>query len=444
MITTELLIHGEWVIPVEPDDRVLEHHAIAIDHGKITAILPSTEARERYQPQHEIHRPGHALIPGLINSHTHAAMSLMRGLADDLPLMSWLNDHIWPAEAEWVSPEFVRDGSDLAFAEMIRGGVTCFNDMYFFPMTVAEQAQKAGIRAVIGLIVIDFPTVWAKDSDEYLHKGLEVHDQLRHHPLITTAFAPHGPYTVSNPPLERIATLAEELDTQIHIHIHETAAEIAHGEKRYGNRPLARLESLGLISPRTIAVHMTHLNPEEIARFAELSGHVAHCPESNLKLASGFSPVVKLQAAGVNVALGSDGAASNNDLNLFGEMRSAALLAKGVSSDASAVSAYTALQMATICGARALAIEDQCGSLLPGKSADIVAVNLDTIETQPMYHPISQLVYACDRHQVMDVWVAGEQLLKQRHLTRMDESRILAQSRAWQQKLAANSYTQEP
>ncbi|MBF0220102.1 MAG: TRZ/ATZ family hydrolase [Gammaproteobacteria bacterium] len=439
MQNVDTLIHGGWVIPVEPADLVLEHHSVAIHDGRIIAILPTKEALKQFQPQQQHDRRDHLITPGLINSHTHAAMSLMRGLADDLPLMRWLNEHIWPAEAKWVSSEFVRDGSELAIAEMVRGGITCFNDMYFFPQATAEAAQRAGMRAVVGLIVLDFPTAWAKDGDHYLHKGLEAYDEIKGYPLITTAFAPHGPYTVSDPYLERIVTYAEELDTPIHMHVHETAAEIEASLKQYGQRPLARLEALGLLSPRLQAIHMTQLLPAEINRFAKLAAHVVHCPESNLKLASGFCPVATLQQAAINVALGTDGAASNNDLDLFSEMRTAALLGKAVSGDASAVNAMQALRMATINGARALGLEQICGSLEIGKAADIIAVNLNTLESRPFYHPISQLVYATGRHQVTDVWVAGQLLLHHRQLTRMDEGEILARSSIWQNKLMENS-----
>jgi len=435
----ELLIHASWIIPVEPADTVLTDYAIAVQSGKIVDILPSIEAVNLYTADLVVDKKGHALIPGLINSHTHAAMSLMRGLADDLPLMKWLNEHIWPAEAEFVSPEFVHDGSDLAIAEMLRGGVTCFNDMYFYPDETARRAEAAGMRAVVGLIVLDFPTIWAKDSAEYIHKGLEVHDQFRHDGLITTAFAPHGPYTVSNEAFEKVAMYAEELDIPIHLHLHETEDEIQHGLEQYGNRPIERLSELGVLSEHTVAVHMANLTESDIELYAGSGGSVAHCPESNMKLASGFSPVEKMNQAGINIALGTDGAASNNDLDMLGEMRSAALLAKAVAGDASVINATKALEMATINGARALGISDTCGSLVKGKAADIVAINLDTLESQPLYNPISQIVYAVGRHLVSDVWVAGEHLLKDRVLTRMDEEQILGNAKAWQQKLKKRS-----
>ncbi len=435
MEKVDTLLLARWVIPVEPEGVVFEQHAVAIRDGRIIAILPTAEALKKYQGDVTLDFENHALLPGLINTHTHAAMSLFRGLADDLPLMAWLNNHIWPAEATWISPEFVRDGTRLAVAEMLRGGTTCFNDMYFFPDETARVAAEAHIRATVGMILIDFPTAWASNADEYIHKGLKLYDDYRNHPLVRTAFAPHAPYTVSNTPLERIRMLAEELDVPIHIHLHETADEIETSLEHHQRRPLARLEQLGLLSPQLLAVHMTQLNDTEIATLARSGSHVLHCPESNLKLASGFCQVAKLLKAGVNVALGTDGAASNNDLDMFSEMRTAALIAKAVAGDASAVPAATALSMATINGAKALGIDHEVGSLLIGKAADIIAVDLGQLESLPVYHPISQLVYATSRDRVCDVWVAGKHVLKDATLTTLDCAAIKRRAREWGSKI---------
>ena len=326
-------------------------------------------------------------------------------------------------------------------AEMLRCGTTCFNDMYFFPDVAARAAASCGMRASLGLIVLDFPTVWAHDADEYISRGLAVHDQYRGDPLITTLFAPHAPYTVSDKPLEHLRVLSDELDIGIHMHIHETADEIDTAIELTGKRPLSRLHELGLISPAMLAVHMTQLSSGEISNYAATGGHVVHCPESNLKLASGFCPVQALIAAGINVALGTDGAASNNDLDMLGEMRTAALLGKAVSNDASALPAHEVLRMATLNGANALGLGEHTGSLVKGKWADITAVRLDTIESQPVYDPVSQLVYACGREQVTDVWVAGQQLLKDRRLTTLDENDILERTRAWQSRISTASKT---
>lgn len=435
MQSVDTLIHARWIIPVEPMDMVLEHHSVVIDDGRIIDILPTDIANKEYQAGTVQQLHSHALIPGLVNAHTHTAMSLMRGMADDLPLMDWLQGHIWPAEAKWVCNEFVQDGSELAIAEMLKSGTTCFQEMYFFPDIVGRAADNAGIRACVGLIVIDFPTAWAEDADEYLRKGIAVHDQFRSNSLITSNFAPHAPYTVSDEPLERIRTYAEELDVPIHMHVHETAFEVDSAVEQTGKRPLQRLDDLGLLTPRLIAVHMTQLNDDEIQLLADSGSHVVHCPESNLKLASGFCQVDKLMKAGINVALGTDGAASNNDLDMISEMRTAAQLAKAVAGDASALPAAQALRMATLNGARALGLEKDIGSLEVGKAADITAVDLSQLQTQPIYHPISQLVYAAGREQVSDVWVGGRHLLKGGKLTSMDETDILTRANMWRDKM---------
>ncbi len=436
MEEADLLISPRWVIPVEPHGAVLEGHAVAVSNGRIVAVLPAGEAAQRFPLAEVLERPSHVLMPGLINAHTHAAMTLFRGLADDLPLQQWLGEHIWPAEQRWASAEFVRDGAELAIVEMLRGGTTCLNDMYFFPDQTAQVAADAGIRAVVGMIVIDQPTPWASTVDEYFDKGLAVHDQFRGHPLVRTAFAPHAPYTVGDDTLRRLRTLADELDVQVHMHLHETAHEVSAAETERGQRPLARLAELGLVSPALAAVHMTQLTADEVAMLANAGASVVHCPESNLKLASGFCPVADLLAAGVNVALGTDGAASNNDLDMFGEMRTAALLGKSVAGDPAAVSAADALTMATLGGARALGLAGETGSLVAGKAADMICVDLAHPATQPVYHPVSQVVYAATRDQVSDVWVAGEALLADGELTRSQATDAVARAAGWRERVA--------
>ncbi|MCG7906095.1 MAG: N-ethylammeline chlorohydrolase [gamma proteobacterium symbiont of Stewartia floridana] len=439
----DLLIHAEWIIPVVPENQVLTHHSLAVNGGRIEHILPRSQAESELDALQTVDLPGQALIPGLINAHTHASMSLLRGLADDLPLMTWLNEHIWPAEAQWVNEEFIHDGSQLAIAEMLLSGTTCFNDMYFFPDITGRVADHAGIRAVLGLIAIDFPSAWAADGDEYIHKGLEVHDQFRNNARIHSAFAPHAPYSVGDPVLKRIAVLADELEIPIHMHLHETQDEILQGQQQHGNRPMQRLNELGLLSPALAAVHMTHLEPREIELFASSGAHVVHCPESNLKLASGFCPVAEMIKSDINIALGTDGAASNNDLDMFSEMRTAALLAKGVAVDASAVPAAKALSMATINGARALGLQEITGSLEIGKSADLISVDLTRLASQPIYHPISQLVYAAGREQVCHVWVAGQQLVNNHTLTTLNQPQLIKQAASWAERIAASDSAQQ-
>ncbi|WP_198265559.1 TRZ/ATZ family hydrolase [sulfur-oxidizing endosymbiont of Gigantopelta aegis] len=431
------IIHARWIIPVEPDETVYENHSLVTHQGKILDILTTKQCKKKYHSLTEHHLNTHALIPGFINTHTHASMSLMRGMADDLPLMEWLTDHIWPTEAQWVNYQFVKEGTDLAIAEMLRGGTTTFNDMYFFPDAVAKSADEAGIRVSLGLIMIDFPSAWAKDSDDYLHKGLELHEQYRHHPLISTAFAPHAPYTVSDEPLQQIKTYAEKLDIPIHIHLHETRDEVEQAITNTGIRPIARLEKLGLLSPLLVAVHMTQLKDDEIELLQRYGVNIVHCPESNLKLASGFCPIGRLFRAKINVALGTDGAASNNDLDMLSEMRTAALLAKAVAEDASIIPAHTALKMATLNGAKALGLDSVTGSLSRGKSADMCAINLHTIETLPVFSPISQIVYSSNREQVSGVWVQGKHLLNNRRLTTLDEEQIKDQAIIWAEAMQA-------
>lgn len=432
----DLLIEARWVVPVEPHAVVLENHAVAVQGDRIVALLPIAEARTVYTPRERVELGEHALMPGLVNSHTHNPMTLLRGLADDLPLMVWLQQHIWPAEAKVIGPEFVRDGVELAVAEMLRGGTTCANENYFFPDAIGATYRRMGFRAVVGLPVIEFPTPWAKTQDEYFARAGEVHDSFIGDGLITTAFAPHAPYTVSDESFERIRVLSDQLDIPVHLHTHETAHEVEDEKAKSGLRPFQRLQKLGLVNDRLIAVHMTQLTDGEIAACAAAGVSVVHCPESNLKLASGFCPAEKLRLAGVNVAIGTDGCASNNDLDMFGEMRTAALLAKAVAGDAAAFDAAFALRAATLNGAKAIGLEAKIGSIEVGKQADFAAVRLSELETQPMFHVISQLVYATGRHQVSDVWIAGKRKLTSRELVDVDTAAILDKTRAWRERIA--------
>jgi 5-methylthioadenosine/S-adenosylhomocysteine deaminase len=432
---SDTVIHARHVVPVQPAGRVLDDHAVVVQAGRIRQILPSQAARAQHPDAQHIALATHALIPGLVNLHTHAAMSLMRGLADDLPLMEWLTQHIWPAEAQHVSAAFVHDGTLLACAEMIRGGITCFNDMYFFPEEAARAALVAGMRAALGIICIEFPTAYAADAQDYLHKGFATRDALKHEPLLSFCMAPHAPYTVSDASFERIVTYAEELQLPIHVHLHETQDEIKESIAKFGVRPLARMQRLGVLGPGLIAVHAVHLEPAEIATLREAGSHVAHCPSSNLKLASGIAPLSALHSADVNVGLGTDGAASNNRLDLFEEMRTAALIAKGVSGNPTGAPAAEVLSMATLGGARALGLDRQIGSIEPGKWADLAAVNLDALELSPCYHPISHLVYAAGRQHVSHVWVAGRMLLDDGRLTTLDEAELRARSASWEQRI---------
>jgi 5-methylthioadenosine/S-adenosylhomocysteine deaminase len=431
----KLLLNARWVVPVEPAGVALEHHAVAVRDGAIEAVLPQAQAAPRYADYAQVALPSHALIPGLVNAHTHAAMTLLRGIGDDLPLMRWLQEHVWPAEAKHVSPQFVKDGTLLACAEMLRGGVTCMNDMYFFPEAALEAVLESGMRASLGLIAVEFPSAYAADPDQYLAKGLALRDQWRGHPQLSFCLAPHAPYTVSDATFRKVAQLAAELDLPVHVHLHETVQEIDRSLAEHGERPLARLARLGLLGPNLIAVHAVHLEPAEIAQLARHGSSVAHCPSSNLKLASGLAPVAALAAAGVNLALGTDGAASNNRLDLFQEMRSAALLAKAAAQDAAAMPAHAALRAATLGGAAALGLEARLGSIVPGKAADLAAIDFGSPELQPAFDIVSHLVYVSGREHVSDVWVAGERVLEARRLARLDLADLQARAGLWQTKI---------
>ncbi|SDU14913.1 TRZ/ATZ family hydrolase [Halopseudomonas salegens] len=426
----DLIIEARWIAPVVPAGQVLEHHALVIHAERIVALLTQEQSRQLH-PRQRRSLPHHLLIPGLVNAHGHAAMTLFRGLADDLPLMTWLQEHIWPAEARWVTPDFVRCGSQLAIAEMLLGGTTCFADMYFYPEVTAQVAREAGMRAQVAFPIIDNPIPGAANSDEAIHKGLKLHDEMRHNDLISVAFGPHAPYTVGDEALTRVRTLADELDIPIHMHIHETAGEVSDAVAASGQRPLQRLADLGLLGPRLQAVHMTQVDDADLALLQAHAVQVIHCPESNLKLASGFCPVQRLLDAGINVALGTDGAASNNDLDLLGELRTAALLAKACSGQPTALDADTALHMATLGGAQALGLSEQIGSLEAGKAADVIAVDLSGVAQQPVYHPVSQLLYTGSAALVSDVWVAGREKVRDRQLIALPLERVLNEASVW-------------
>jgi 5-methylthioadenosine/S-adenosylhomocysteine deaminase len=434
-VTVELSIDARWVAPVEPRGTLLADHSALVDDGRIVAVLPTADTASRYHPQERVSLPDHLLIPGLVNLHTHAAMTLLRGLADDRPLMEWLQNHVWPAEMRLASPEFVYDGTLLACAEMLRGGVTCFNDMYFFPESAAQAVLAAGMRAALGMIVVEFRSPYANDADDYLAKGVALLDSLRDEPHLSFCLAPHAPYSVSDATFQRLATYSGELNVPLHIHLHETVEEIRDSLAAHSLRPLQRLRNFGLLGPGLIAVHAVHVTPEEMDVLAAHGCHVAHCPASNLKLGSGIASLQALQRKGVNVGLGTDGAASNNRLDILGEMRLAALLAKGASGDPSAASAHAILEMATLNGARALTLDDRIGSLVPGKRADMVAINLAAPELAPCYDPLSHLVYAAGREHVSHVWVDGELLVEHGVYTRLDPREIVVRAAHWEEQV---------
>ena len=402
------MIEARWVLPIVPKNTLLEHQAVIVHIGVIVDICTIEHAHAYYEAAEIIKVAEHVLMPGLINLHTHAAMNLMRGLADDLPLMPWLESHIWPAEAQFLSANFVKEGTLLACAEMLSGGITTFNDMYFYPEAAAQACLQIGLRANLGLVVLEFSTKYASNATSYIEKGTQTRDALKNEPLLSFSFAPHAPYTVSDETFLEINILAEQLEMGIHTHLHETLEEISQSKQTHGLTPIARFAKLGLLGANTTLAHCVHLEPIEIQMLADNGCHIAHCPSSNLKLGSGIAPIDEYLKRGINVGLGTDGAASNNRLDMFTEIRLAALLAKGVSRDATAISAHLALEMATINGARALKLEDKIGSIEIGKLADLIAIDLSGFNVQPCYDPISHLVYVAGREQVSHCWVNGD------------------------------------
>lgn len=434
-ITVDTRINARWLIPIVPSGAVLEHHALLIREGRIAAIVPQDSADNDYQARETCDLNDHAVMPGLINAHGHAAMTLFRGLADDLPLMTWLNEHIWPAEGAFISEKFIADGTQLAIAEMLRTGTTCFSDMYFFPEIAAQTARDAGMRAQICFPMLDFPTPWGSGPDEYLKKGTDLIRQWRDDPYISIGIGPHAPYTVSDGPLKDVAALSDSEQVPIQIHLHETAFEVADAVEKTGKRPTQRLAELGVLRETTQCVHMTQVDDTDLGILRDSGAHVIHCPESNLKLASGFCPVDRLQKSGINVAIGTDGAASNNDLSLFGEVNTAAMLAKAVAEDAAALSAHDALAMATINGARALGRERDIGSLEVGKLADVIAVDLSDPLCQPVYDPVSHLVYSQHGRQLSHSWIGGVPRVRDGHLIDVDLADLNARVQQWARQI---------
>ena len=428
-------INARWLIPVEPFGVILEHQAVILQGSRILAIVPQAEADQSYRTRETLDLNQHVVLPGLINLHGHTAMSLFRGLADDLPLMTWLNDHIWPAEGKFVSEQFVADGTRLAMAEMLRTGTTTFSDMYFFPEVTAQAAHDTGMRAQICFPLMDMPTVWGSGPEEYLRKGADLIEQWQRDDYIMPAIGPHAPYTVSDGPLGAAVELAEQTGAAIQLHLHETAFEVAEAVKASGQRPLARMADLGVLRANTQCVHMTQIDESDLAHLKMTSAHVVHCPESNLKLASGFCPVQKLLDHDINVTIGTDGAASNNDLDLFGELKTAAMVAKAVAGDAAALSAHKALEMATLSGARALGRDQDIGSLVAGKLADLIAVDLSDPYLQPVYDPASHLVYSNHGRAVSHSWIHGVPQLQDGRLTRIDVPDLVLRVNEWRKQI---------
>lgn len=433
--TVALVIEPSWIIPIEPASTVLTDHAIVIDDGRIVDLLPIAAVELRYNPIQTEKLPGQVVLPGLVNLHCHAAMTLLRGYADDLPLMQWLEAKIWPAEATFVGPDFVRAGSGLACMEMLHGGITCFNDMYFFPEETAEATLSCGIRASLGMVVIDFPTAYATDLSDYIARGRDLCNRYQHHESLTFCWAPHAPYTVCDEAFERVVDLSNDMDVPIHVHVHETRQEILDETVRHGVRPLARLNRLGALGPKTIGVHAVHLDQQDLKLIKATGTHLAHCPTSNLKLGSGIAAVPDWLTHEINFGLGTDGAASNNRLDMWREMRQANLLAKGISGNATTLTSHQTLRTATLGGAKALGLGHKIGSIVPGKCADLIAVELGDWIQQPLYDPASHLIHVADRTNVSTVWVNGQCVVKKHTLLSDGLGDQMNQVKEWQNRI---------
>ncbi len=449
----DLLVHARWIVPGAPqpgrEHEVLDRHTLVVKDGRIHNILPTAEAMGLYAPTRVVTlTEDHVLMPGFVNAHAHMGLSFMRGAADDMPLAQWLSEQIWPAEARLVDPAFVKAGTTAALAELIRSGVTTVSDMYWFPGAAAEAVEAAGVRAVLAMIVLEFPSAYASGPDDYLAKGAALRTAWagKAGGRITWSVGPHAPYTVSDATLVKVKALADSTASPVHIHLHETAGEVLAsktGGKEGTNKhlsdsttsPLDNLDRLGLVNSSLVAVHMTAIDDADIARLGAAGASVVHCPTSNMKLASGFCPVAKLINAGVNVALGTDSAASNNALDFMAEMKTAAVLAKGVSGDATAVPAWQAVRMATLNGAKALGLDKDIGSIEVGKKADFIAVRMAGPDCAPMYSVLSHLVYATSRSAITDVWVDGQQLLDNRRLTTISELALEVTTAHWAEKM---------
>ena len=435
MIKVDKIISATWIFTGEDQNEVLIDHSVVVNNKKIQDIQPTTKVHEIYEAEETYQLSNHILLPGLINSHTHSAMSLLKGYADDFQLEKWLNEHIWPAESKFVNYEFVRDGSELAIAEMIKSGTTTFNDMYFYPEATAEASNYIGIRANIGLVVMEFPSNYANDPQEYLNKGFEFRDNWRDNKLISTSIAPHAPYSVSNSTFELINTYAEQLNLTIHTHLHETRNEIEESIRQYSSTPIERLGELGLLGPNLMAAHCVHLGENDLYQLESNGVSVLCNISSNMKLGSGFVDVYKLTKNNINIAIGTDSSASNNRLDMFTEMRSMALNSKALTMKSEFLKPAEVIKMATINGAKALGLDAITGSIVKDKCADIIAVNLDRIDTQPCYDPLASLVYCADRTSVEYVWINGETKLKERALVNIDENEILQKVKLWKNKI---------
>ena len=435
--SVSLVVHNGIVVTVDGSRRVIERGAVAVDGRDIVAVDTAEAIAAKYRGRETIDAAGGVIMPGLINTHTHAPMVLFRGLADDLALMEWLQKYIFPAEAKTVTPDFVRAGTRLAALEMIESGTTAYADMYYFEEEIARVTKAAGLRGILGQTIIQFPVPDAKTPQEGLARTERFAQQFAGDELITAAVAPHAMYTLDAETLKACRAMADRLRIPVIIHLAETQDEIKTAAEKYRATPTAFLESIGFWGPRTLANHGVHLTAADVATLAARKVGVSHNPESNMKLASGIAPVEEMRAAGISVGLGTDGAASNNDLDMFEAMRQAAFLHKLKNGDPRAVAAPVALEMATIGGARALGMEKEIGSLEAGKRADLLIVSMSSARQTPMYDPVSHLVYVTRGDDVRTTIVNGKVLMRDRKPLTLDAAQVLADARAFAAKVRA-------
>ena len=433
----QTVIEAGWVMPMNHKGVVLPQHSVLINEGKIVSVVPSAET-EGIEADEVIRLPDHIVLPGFVNAHTHAPMHLLRGMGADLPLMDWLQTKIWPAEGKLMSPAFCYEGSLIAGAEMLESGITCASDHYFFSEDVARGLTEAGLKCSVSGIVIGFPSAMAKTTDEYIACAEKLFERFENDPKVRVTVGPHAPYTVDDAALIKVRELAQKHNAHIHMHVDETQSEIEGSLKQYGIRPIERLHQLGLLSEQFISVHTVKADDKELELLAKTGASVVHCPCSNLKLASGFSPIAKMMRMGINVAMGTDGVASNDKVDILGETRLAAMLGKAVCEDTTQMKVGDMLHAATLAGAKALGWDDRIGSIEKGKDADLIAVDLGNIDALPVFDPASQLLYSAGREDITHVWVDGTIVVKKQQsdgLRPIKREKAQKITKTWQNKI---------
>lgn len=435
MQSVDFILCGDYILTMNDYMDVITDGAIAVDGDRIVDLDKKTEILRKYTSKRTVEGRNRVLLPGLINTHTHAAMVYFRGLADDLPLKEWLEGHIWPAENHWLGPEFISDATELACLEMLKAGITTYNDMYFFGSSAALSAKKIGMRAVLGAGILDFPSASAKNAEEYLLNAENFSKEWKGDELIIPSIAPHAVYTCSSETFKKAKRLAERLGLYLHIHLSETEWEVKDSLSRFGKRPVEYLYDIGFLDSNVLAAHCVWLSDNEINIISEMKVGVSHCIESNLKLASGIAPVVKLINSNVKVSFGTDSAASNNDLNILGEMSTASKVHKAINNDPTVLDSKTVVKMATRWAAEVLGISDKIGTIEKGKIADVISINLKSPHLVPLYDIYSHIVYAAQPSDIEMVMVNGKMVVNNGRLLTADEDEILSKALRWGERI---------